>query len=119
MRRREFIAALVGATAWPFAARAQQPERVRVIGLLMGFAESDSAAQSLVTSFRSALAKLGWMEGSSLRTEIRWGNGNETRIGAFAKELVNLRPDVIVGQTTPVIGVLARRRRPFRSCSLS
>ena len=108
MRRREFIAALGGATAWPFTARAQQPERVRVIGLLMGFAESDPAAQSLVTSFRSALAKLGWVEGSIPRIEVRWGDGSETRIGAFAKELVNLRPDVIVGQTTPVIGVLAR-----------
>lgn len=108
MRRREFIAALGGATAWPFAARTQQPERERVIGLLMGFAESDSAARSLVTSFRSALAKLGWMEGSGLRIEIRWSNGSETRMGAFAKELVNLRPDVIVGQTTPVMGVLAR-----------
>jgi putative ABC transport system substrate-binding protein len=108
MRRREFIAALAGATAWPLAARAQRPERVRLIGLLMGFAEGDPAAQSLVTAFRSALTKLGWMEGSNLRIEIRWGNGSAARIGTFARELVNLRPDVILGQTTPVIGALAR-----------
>jgi putative ABC transport system substrate-binding protein len=106
MRRREFIAALGGATAWPFAARAQQPERV--IGLLMGFAESDPAAQSLVTAFRNALAKLAWIEGSNLRIEIRWGNGSAERIGRFAKELVDLRPDAILGQTTAVITALAR-----------
>jgi ABC-type uncharacterized transport system substrate-binding protein len=111
MRRREFIAALGGATAWPFAARAQQPGQGRVIGLLMGFAEGDPAAQSLVTTFRSALAKLGWMEGSSLRIEIRWGNGSEARIETFARELVNLRPDVLLGQTTPVITALARETR--------
>jgi putative ABC transport system substrate-binding protein len=108
MRRRDFIAALGGVTAWPLAVRAQQPERGRLIGVLMGFAESDPAAQSLVTTLRSALAKLGWMEGSNLRIEIRWGNRNATRIETYAKELVNLRPDVILGQTTPVIDALAR-----------
>lgn len=108
MRRREFIAALGAAPAWPFAARAQQPERVRLIGLLMGFAETDPAAQSLVAAFRAALARLGWIEGSNLRLEIRWGNGTAARIGMFAKELVDLRPDVILGQTTPVVDALAR-----------
>jgi putative ABC transport system substrate-binding protein len=108
MRRREFIAALGGAAAWPFAARAQQPERVRLIGLLMGFAESDPAAQSLVTAFRGALARLGWAEGRNLQIEIRWGNGSADRIGRFAKELVDLRPDAILGQTTAVTGALAR-----------
>src|SRR5665213_773113 len=100
MKRREFIAALAGATAWPLAARAQQPERVRLIGLLMGFSESDPAAQALVTAFRTALAKLGWIEGGNLRIEIRWGNGNAARIATFAKELIGLRPDAILGQTT-------------------
>jgi putative ABC transport system substrate-binding protein len=109
MRRREFIAALGGATAWPLVALAQQPARVRLIGVLMGFAESDPAAQSLLDALRGALAKLGWTEGSNLRVEIRWGNGNAARIETFAKELVNLKPEVIFGQTTPVIGALARR----------
>jgi putative ABC transport system substrate-binding protein len=106
--RRAFIAGLGGAAAWPLVARAQQTDRVRLIGVLMGFAESDPAAQSLVTALRSALVKLGWVEGSNLRIEIRWGNGNAARIGTFAKELVNLRPDMILGQTTPVVGALAR-----------
>jgi putative ABC transport system substrate-binding protein len=63
--------ALSGATAWPLAARAQRPEQARQVGLLMGFAENDPAAQSLVTAFRGALPKLGWMEGSNLQIEIR------------------------------------------------
>jgi putative ABC transport system substrate-binding protein len=112
MRRREFITLLGGAAAaWPLTARAQQPERVRRIGVLMGWEESDRAAQSLVAAFRGALAKLGWTEGGNLRIELRWGNGNAARIGTFAKELVNLRPDAMLGQTTPVIRALARETR--------
>lgn len=111
MRRREFIAALGGAAAWPLAARAQVPAQTRLVGVLMGFSESDLAAQSLVAAFRTALAKLGWIEGGNLRLEIRWGNGNEGRIATFAKELVKLRPDVILGQTTAVMTALARETR--------
>ena len=107
MRRREFITLLGGAAAaWPVAARAQQPERVRRIGVLMGFA--DPAAQSYVTAFRGALTKLGWAEGSNLRTEVRWGAGDADKIRSFAKELVDLRPDAIVGQSTPVVVALVR-----------
>jgi putative ABC transport system substrate-binding protein len=111
MRRREFLAALGAATAWPLAARAEPSEHVRLVGILMGFAESDPAAQSLVTAFRSTLPTLGWTEGSNLRLEIRWGDGDEARIGAFAKELVKLRPDVILGQTTSAVAALARETR--------
>jgi putative tryptophan/tyrosine transport system substrate-binding protein len=111
MRRRDFIAALGGATAWPFAARAQLPEQVRLVGLLMGFSETDPAAQALVAAFRGALPKLGWIEGGNLRLEIRWGNGSEARIATLAKELVELRPDVILGQTTSVVGALSRETR--------
>jgi putative tryptophan/tyrosine transport system substrate-binding protein len=111
MRRRDFIAALGGATAWPFAARAQPSEQGRLVGLLMGFSETDPAAQALVTAFRSALPKLGWIEGGNLRLEIRWGNGSESRIATLAKELVDLRPDVILGQTTSVVGALSRETR--------
>jgi putative ABC transport system substrate-binding protein len=108
VRRRAFIALLGGAAAWPIAASGQQGERVRRIGVLMGWAESDSATQALVGSFRDVLAKLGWMEGKNLRIELRWGNGNAARIDAFAKQLVDLQPDAILGQTTPVIRALAR-----------
>jgi putative tryptophan/tyrosine transport system substrate-binding protein len=110
-RRRAFIAALGGAAAWPLVARAQQQDRMRLIGVLMGYAESDSAVQSLVSAFRGALAKLGWTEGSNLRIELRWGAGDADRISTFAKELVELQPDAILGQTTPVIDALARKTR--------
>ena len=106
MRRREFIA-LVGC-ALPFAAGAQQSERMRRIGVLMGFAENDPTAQSWVAAFRDALAKLGWSEGSNLRIELRWGAADPDRIRTLAKELVDLRLDAIFDQTTPVTGALAR-----------
>jgi ABC-type uncharacterized transport system substrate-binding protein len=109
MRRREFITLLGGAAvASPVAVRAQQTDRMRRIGVLMGWAESDPATQSLVATFRDVLAKFGWRQGENLRIELRWGNGNAARIAAFAKELVDLRPDAIIGQTTPVIRALAR-----------
>jgi putative ABC transport system substrate-binding protein len=107
MRRRQFIG-LVGsfAVTWPLEGRAQQPERVRRIGVLMAFA--DATMQSYVTAFRDALTKLGWTEGSNLRTEVRWGVGDADKIRLFAKEIVDLRPDAIVGQSTPVVVALVR-----------
>ena len=106
--RRRFIGTLGGTAVWPLAARAQQPDRIRLIGVLMGFAESDPTAQSMVAAFRSALAKLGWTEGSNVRIELRWAGPDPDRIKTLAKELVDLRPDAILGQTTPVISALAR-----------
>ena len=111
MRRREFITALGGAAVWPLAARAQQPERMRRIGVLMGWPESDARARSYLAAFRGALAKLGWMEGSNIRIELRWGAADADRMRTFAKELVDLRPDAIFGQTTPAISALARETR--------
>jgi putative tryptophan/tyrosine transport system substrate-binding protein len=110
MRRREFIIALGGSTlSWPLAARAQQPDRMRLIGVLMNFAESDAAAQSWVAAFRGALAKLGWTEGSNLRIELRWSAVDDTdRVTTFAKELVDLRPDAILSESTPVTAALVR-----------
>ena len=113
MRRRDFITFIGGAVAgWPYMARAQ-PETgpVRLVGVLMGFGESDQGAKSLIAEFSSALAKSGWKGGSNLRIELRWGAGDAERIGAQAKELVGLRPDVILGQTTPVANALARETR--------
>ena len=107
MRRRQFIG-LVGsfAVTWPLEVRAQQAERVRRIGVLMSF--GDPTTQSYLTAFRSALTKLGWTEGSNLRTEVRWGAGDADKIRSFAKEIVDLRPDAIVGQSTPVVVALVR-----------
>jgi putative ABC transport system substrate-binding protein len=84
---------------------------MRLIGVLMAFAESDPAAQSQVAAFRDALSKLGWTEGSNLRIELRWSPGDADRMKTFAKELVDLRPDAILGHTTPVVAALARETR--------
>jgi putative tryptophan/tyrosine transport system substrate-binding protein len=108
MRRREFMSLLGGAGSWPLAARAQQLDRMRLIGVLMGFAESDPAAQSWLAAFRKALTQLGWSEGNNLRIEVRWGAADPDRISTLAKELVDLRPDAIFNQTTPVTDALAR-----------
>src|SRR5262245_47508457 len=108
MRRREFITLLGGAATWPLAAHAQQPGRMRLIGVLVGYAESDPAAQSYVAAFRGALEKLGWTEGNSLRIELRWSTGDANRIRTFAKELVDLRPDVILSITTPATAAVQR-----------
>jgi ABC-type uncharacterized transport system substrate-binding protein len=109
MKRREFITLLGGAAAsWPLAARAQQPNRMRLIGVLMGFAETDPVAQRIVAAFRGALPKLGWTEGSDVRIELRWAGPDPERASKLAKELAGLRPDAILGQTTPVVKALAR-----------
>ena len=109
MRRREFITLLGGATvAWPLAAHAQQVGSARRIGVLIGFAENDPAVQSWLATFRGALTKLGWTEGSNLRIELRWAGYDPDKMKTFAKELVNLRPDAIFSVTTPVTGALVR-----------
>jgi putative ABC transport system substrate-binding protein len=112
MRRREFIS-LIGAAAaaWPLAARAQQVERTRLIGVLMGWPENDARARSYLAAFRGALAKLGWTEGSNIRIELRWSAADPDRMKTFAKELVDIRPDAIFSQTTPAISALARETR--------
>jgi len=110
--RRKFLATLGGAAAaWPLAVRAQQPDGVRLIGVLMAYAQSDPAAQSWLVAFLGALSKLGWTEGSNLRIELRWSADNTDRIRAMAKELVDLRPNAIFGVTTPVTGALARETK--------
>jgi putative tryptophan/tyrosine transport system substrate-binding protein len=111
MRRREFITVLGAAAAWPLAVRAQQSNRIRLVAVLMGYAENDPAAQSDVATFRGALAKLGWTEGSNLRIELRWAAGDVNKVRTFAKELVGLRPDVILSQSTVVTDALARETK--------
>jgi len=108
MRRRDFVTLLGGAIAWPLAAHAQQTGPVRRIGVLIGFAETDPAVQSWLATFRGALTKLGWTEGSNLRIELRWAGYDPDRMKTFAKELVDLRPDAIFSVTTPVTGALIR-----------
>jgi ABC-type uncharacterized transport system substrate-binding protein len=106
MRRRKFIALLGGlAAAWPLTARAQQGERTRRIGVLMGVAD-DREGQARVTALKQGLQELGWTDGRNIQIETRFGGADAGRIRAHAAELVALAPDVIVSNTTPVIRAL-------------
>jgi putative ABC transport system substrate-binding protein len=112
MGRREFVALLGGAAAaWPLAARAQQPERMRRIGVLMGYDENDSEAQAWVAAFREALQKLGWTEGRNVSIDTRWGRADTEVIQRFAQELVALQPDLILSQITPTTAALLQQTR--------
>jgi ABC-type uncharacterized transport system substrate-binding protein len=112
MRRRQFLGALGGAAAaWPLAARAQQPDRVRVIGALFDLTDNTSVAQSYITAFRDELAKLGWKEGSNLRIESRFNAGHTDELRTLAKQLVASRPDAILGRGTAETVALARETR--------
>jgi putative ABC transport system substrate-binding protein len=107
MRRRDLIALLGGAAvALPRAVIAQAPERMRRIGVLMAPAESNPDAQAQLTAFRDRLQQLGWADGRNLQIEVRWAGGDIGRVQRFARELVALQPDVIVGRATPVTAAL-------------
>jgi putative tryptophan/tyrosine transport system substrate-binding protein len=111
MQRREFIMALGGAATWPLAARAQQGERVRRIGVLMGRDENDPVAKAEVSAFTQALAGLGWTDGRNVRMDLRWARGDINRIRALAKELAGLQPDIIVTSATPATVAVQRETR--------
>jgi putative ABC transport system substrate-binding protein len=103
MKRREFITLLGGAAAWPFSARAQQPERMRLVGVLMG-SDDNAEARSRITAFLQALQDLGWSEGRTVQIDLRWGGHSPEGIAAHARELVQLKPDVIfTGPTNALI----------------
>jgi putative ABC transport system substrate-binding protein len=109
MKRREFITLVGGAVAaWPFIARAQQPDRVRVIGALFDLMDNTPIAQSYFGAFRDELAKLGWKEGSNLRIEARFSAGHTDGLRTLAKQLVDLRPDVLLARGTAETAALAR-----------
>jgi putative ABC transport system substrate-binding protein len=107
MRRREFIALLGGAAAWPLAARAQQQAaRMKRIGVLMGVA-NDSEGQARIAAFKQVLQTLGWIEGANVQIDVRWTEGNVAdRIRANATELVSMAPDVLLANGTPVSAAL-------------
>jgi putative tryptophan/tyrosine transport system substrate-binding protein len=111
MRRREFIAGLGGAVAWPFNARAQQAERMRRIGLLISGDEKDPQWKTDLSYFIQALAGLGWTGGRNLRIDLRWGGADANQMGASAQELVGLQPDIIVTFGTPATIALQRETR--------
>jgi putative ABC transport system substrate-binding protein len=109
VKRRKFITFLGGAAAaWPLAARAQQGDRMRRIGVLMGPDENDPVAKTYVSAFTQALADLGWADGRNVRMDLRWAGGDINRIRALAQELVGLQPDIIVTTSTPPTVALQR-----------
>jgi putative tryptophan/tyrosine transport system substrate-binding protein len=111
MRRREFIAGVGSAAAWPLVAWAQQPERMRRVSVLMGFDETDPEAKDWLSGFTQGLVELGWTGGRNLRVDIRWAAGNIDRMRMFAKELVDLQPDVILANSTPATAAVQRETR--------
>jgi putative ABC transport system substrate-binding protein len=112
IRRRELITLLGGAVAaWPLAARAQQPDQVRRIGVFTSGAESDPSAQAYVRALRHGLEKLGWIEGRNIRADYRWASGDVTRLRADAAEMVDLTPDVILCGGTQLTEILRQNTR--------
>jgi putative ABC transport system substrate-binding protein len=111
MKRREFVTLLSGAAVWPLAARAQQGERMRRIGVLMGFDENDPDVTKWLSGLMRELAGLGWTIGRRLRIDTRWAAANMDRMQAAAKELVGLQPDVLLSASTPATAALAHETK--------
>jgi putative ABC transport system substrate-binding protein len=111
LQRREFIAGLGGAAAWPLAARAQQGDRVRRIGVLMPGDENDPEGKRRLSAFTQALVGLGWTVGRNAGMDISWYGDDINRIRALAQELVGLQPDIIVTSNTPATAALQREMR--------
>ena len=118
MIRREFIAGLGSAVALPVASHAQQPERMRRIGVLMPSDENDPGGKPYVSAFIQALSGLGWTEGRNARMDLRWYGDDNNRMRALAQELVGLQPDIILATTTPATVALQqgciKRKNPHR-----
>ena len=108
MRRREFIVGLVGATAASWRVHAQQGDLVRRIGVLMSAAPEDPLGSIELVALRQGLDELGWTDGRNINVQLRWPGGDLDRIRAFARELVELRPDVLVARSTPTTLALKR-----------
>ena len=118
LRRREFIVALgCAAAAWPLEARAQQPDRVRRVGVLMNLAVGDPEGEARIAAFVQALQRLGWSEGRNLRIDHRWAAGEAGRFHRYAEELLALAPDVILAAAAPRFKHCSRR--PARCLSYS
>ena len=108
MRRREFITLVggVATTAWPLAVRGQQSNRMRRVGLLMGYLEGDAEGQTNLTAFRQGLQALGWIEDRNIQIDVRWGGADPDKARTLARELVAMAPDVIVPNTNLMMAIL-------------
>src|SRR4051812_46655612 len=111
MRRREFVAGLAGAAAWPNLGRAQQGERMRRIGVLMPLSRDDPEARTRVATFQERLQRLGWIEGQNVRFDIRWTAGNAEDTRKHALDLAGLAPDVILAAGSATAGPLLQASR--------
>jgi putative ABC transport system substrate-binding protein len=111
MKRRDFITLLGGAVGWPLAARAQQGNRVRRIGVLMPGDENDPERKRRLSAFTQALANLGWTDGRNARMDLRWAGGDVNRMRAIAQELVGLQPDIILTSGTQATVAVQRETR--------
>ena len=111
MRRRTFIAGLGSTAAWPVLASAQQTDRMRRIGVLIGYDESDPEGKARLSGFTQGLSELGWTDNRNLRIDVLWAIDNVDRVRALAKELVALQPDVILGGATPATAALQLETR--------
>jgi putative tryptophan/tyrosine transport system substrate-binding protein len=110
--RRDFITLLGGAAAvWPLAARSQQPERVRRIGVLMSMVENDPRGMEFITAFAQGLGELGWTIGRNVRIEYRWGAGDLDRFHRYAAELIALSPDVVLASAGSIVGAFQQASR--------
>jgi putative ABC transport system substrate-binding protein len=111
MKRRQFTTLLGGAAAWPLAARAQQGNRVRRVGVLLASDENDPMWKPRISALTQALAGLGWTDGRNVRMDLRWGGSDANRIRALAQELVGLQPDIILTWGTPATAAAQRETR--------
>jgi len=112
VRRREFITLLGGvAAAWPLTARAQQADRVRRIGVLMSYVESDTTAHQWTNAFSQSLQESGWINDQNIKLEYRWAGPNPDLLQANAAELVRLRPNLLVAGATPALAAVQRETR--------
>jgi putative tryptophan/tyrosine transport system substrate-binding protein len=111
IERRKFLATLGGAAAWPLAAHAQQPERVRRIGVLMYWTADDAEGQARLTAFAQGLGELGWTIGRNVRIEYRWGAGDLDRFHRYAAELIALSPDVVLASAGSIVGAFQQASR--------
>ena len=120
MNRRDFITLLTGtAAAWPLAARAQQGDRVRRIGVLMPGDENDPESKLRVSSFTQALAAMGWTDSRNVRIDLRWQGDDANRIRALAKELIGLQPDIMVTNGAAATVAVQRETRTIQASCLT
>jgi putative tryptophan/tyrosine transport system substrate-binding protein len=117
VKRREFITLISGAAAWPLVARAQQPERMRHVGVLMNNTATDATWQSYFAAFVQGLRQLGWIEGQNLRIDTRWSAGDATLARIYAAQLIGLTPDVILASSTTNLTAIQQVRARCPSCS--